>query len=68
MTIALRWYQDLFLCEFEMAAAEHGVLSVFSEGELIRQEIVRNAAAACARASEVCAALLAHSKRSNAAV
>jgi hypothetical protein len=57
MTLALRWREDPFDCEFT-DALDGGVLRLFLEGQLVGQEIVRSAALAYARAREMKQGLL----------
>lgn len=57
MNLALRWREDPFDCEFT-DALNGGVLRLFSEGQLVGQEIVRSAALAYARARELKQVLL----------
>ena len=62
MTLALRWREDPFDCEFT-EALNGGVLRLFSEGQLVAQEVVRSAALAYARARELKQVLLMGSRR-----
>jgi hypothetical protein len=52
MGIALHWREEPFHCQFA-GGPSGGTLSVFVEGRLVWQELVRSAAAAYDRAREV---------------
>lgn len=52
MGIALRWREEPFHCRFA-AGPSGGTLSVFAEGRLVWEELVRSAAGAYDRAREV---------------
>lgn len=52
MTVALRWREDPFDCEFT-DVLNGGILRMFLDGHLISHEIVRSAAAACERARDL---------------
>lgn len=62
MTLALRWREEPFDCEFT-DALNGGVLRVFVEGQLVGQEIARSAALAYARAREMKQVLLLRARR-----
>ena len=52
MTIALRWREDPFDCEFRCSGGA-GALKLFADGELLREEVVACATAAYERAREL---------------
>lgn len=56
-SIALRWREEPFDCEF-IDTQNGALLTIFADGELVWQELVRSAAAAYERAREVTASLL----------
>jgi hypothetical protein len=58
MSIALRWREDPFDCEF-VDAPGGAILTIFANGEPVWHEVVRSAAAAYERAREVRASLMA---------
>jgi len=52
MTIALRWREDPFDCEFRCIGGK-GALRLFADGELLQEEVVACATAAYERAREL---------------
>jgi hypothetical protein len=52
MTIAIRWREETLDCEFTTAGGQ-GILKIFADGELLREEIAETARAAQDRAREL---------------
>jgi hypothetical protein len=52
MTIALRWREEPFDCEFRSVGGT-GALRLFADGQLLREEMVACATAAYERAREL---------------